>query len=253
MFERAKDVIDDVAKETDSVILFHSMSGKDSIALLDLLYPKFKRVVCVFMYIVKDLEHIEVYRRWAKARYPNAEFMDIPHYALYSYIRSGHMGIRKNPKQKQWTLSDITEKVRELTGIEWVCCGFKQSDGLNRRLMLRSYGGVTGTDSSGAERNGKEAIQWKTKKFYPLSTYYNRDILDYIQENGLKNPEVYGVAQSNGTDITDPGYMRYLRARYPGDLEKIYAVFPLARIVLLDDENKRNKDNQEESDTSESI
>lgn len=248
MFERAKDIIDDVARETDSVILFHSMSGKDSIALLDLLYPRFRRVVCVFMYMVKDLEHIEVYRRWAKSRYPNAEFMDVPHYALYSYIKHGYLGIERNPKQKQWTLSDIADKVREITGIEWVCCGFKQSDGLNRRLMLRSYGGVTGTDSQGNERLGKEAIQWKTHKFYPLSTYYNRDILDYISQRDLKTPECYGVAQSNGTDITDINYLRYLENNYPEDLERIFRVFPLARITLLNENQKRNETTQTERD-----
>lgn len=244
MFERAKDIINEVSKETDSVILFHSLSGKDSIALLDLLYPKFRRIVCVYMYIVKGLEHMEVYRRWAKSRYPNVEFMDVPHYALYSYIKHGYLGITRNAKQKQWSLSDITEKVREMTGIEWVCCGFKQSDGLNRRLMLRSYGKVTGKDSQGNDREGKEAIQWKTKKFYPLSTYYNRDVLSYISENGLKNPECYGVAQSNGTDITDINYLRYLQFNYPSDLEKIFSVFPLARITLMNEQNK--KDNQNE-------
>ena len=68
--ERAKQVIDEVAKQTDEIILFHSLSGKDSITLLDLVYPKFKRVVCVFMYIVKGLDHIDEYYRYAMMKYP---------------------------------------------------------------------------------------------------------------------------------------------------------------------------------------
>ena len=235
MFERAKEIVDIVSKETDSVILFHSLSGKDSICLLDLLYPKFKRIVCVFMYIVPNLEHLNVYYRYAKNKYPNVEFIQVPHYAYYNYVKIGYMGIKQNPDQRQWTLSDIAEKVKEKTGIEWVCCGFKQSDSLNRRVMLRSWRGVTGQDKDGNDREGLEAIYWKTKKFYPLSTYKNGDVLNYIQANGLKTPEKYSEGgQSCGTAIQDPSYQMYLKLNYPEDLEKIYSVFPMARVVLMD-------------------
>lgn len=236
MLERAKDIIEDVARETDSVILFHSLSGKDSIVLLDLLYPKFKRVLCVYMYVVKDLEHINQYYMWAKRRYPNIEFVQVPHYAYFNYVKYGFMGIARNPKQREYSLSQIADKVRERSGIEWVCCGFKQSDSLNRRLMLRSYVGDKGT---------KEAISWKTKKFYPLSTYKNADIKDYIAAHNLKSPETYGgTGQSCGCDITDPQYLYYLSLNYPQDLRKIYSIFPATRTILPKYEAERDKDNQ---------
>lgn len=225
MLERAKQVIEEVAKQTDEILLFHSLSGKDSITLLDLCYPRFKRVVCVFMYIVKGLDHIEEYYKYAKMKYPDVEFIQVPHYALYSYIKYGFMGCRQNPKQRLWNLSDIAEKVKAQTGIEWTCYGFKQSDSLNRRIMLRTY------------KDGYEAINWKSKKFYPLSTYHNADIKKYIAKEHLKTPEAYGgKTQSQGTDITDLNYHIYLKRHYPQDLEKIYEVFPMTRVVLLDGE-----------------
>ena len=228
--KRAREIIDDVSKETDSILLFHSLSGKDSIVLLDLCYKKFKRVIVVFMYLVKDLEHIMRYYNYAKAKYPNIEFVQVPHYALFNYIKTGYMGIRQNTKQRQWTLSDITDKLREKIGVEWACYGFKQSDSLNRRLMLRSY-----TD-------GKEAINWKTKKFYPLSTYKNKEIMDFILDHRLKNPEVCGTnKQSSGVDIEDVAYQKYLKELFPEDLEKIYKVFPMARIVMLKGNNKEEQ------------
>ena len=228
--KRAREIIDDVSKETDSILLFHSLSGKDSIVLLDLCYKKFKRVIVVFMYLVKDLEHIMRYYNYAKAKYPNIEFVQVPHYALFNYIKTGYMGIKQNTKQRQWTLSDITDKLREKIGVEWACYGFKQSDSLNRRLMLRSY-----TD-------GKEAINWKTKKFYPLSTYKNKEILDFIFDHRLKNPEVCGTnKQSSGVDIEDVEYQKYLKELFPEDLEKIYKVFPMARIVMLKANNKEEQ------------
>ena len=228
--KRAREIIDDVSKETDSILLFHSLSGKDSIVLLDLCYKKFNRVIVVFMYLVKDLEHIMRYYNYAKAKYPNMEFVQVPHYALFNYIKTGYMGIKQNTKQRQWTLSEITDKLREKLGVEWACYGFKQSDSLNRRLMLRSY-----TD-------GKEAINWKTKKFYPLSTYKNKEIMDFILDHRLKNPEVCGTnKQSSGVDIEDVEYQKYLKELFPEDLEKIYKVFPMARIVMLKANNKEEQ------------
>lgn len=228
--KRAREIIDDVSKETDSILLFHSLSGKDSIVLLDLCYKKFNRVIVVFMYLVKDLEHIMRYYNYAKAKYPNMEFVQVPHYALFNYIKTGYMGIKQNTKQRQWTLADITDKLREKLGVEWACYGFKQSDSLNRRLMLRSY-----TD-------GKEAINWKTKKFYPLSTYKNKEIMDFILDHRLKNPEVCGTnKQSSGVDIEDVEYQKYLKELFPEDLEKIYKVFPMARIVMLKANNKEEQ------------
>ena len=109
--------------------------------------------------------------------------------------------------------------------------------------MLRSY------------KDGLEAISWKSKKFYPLSTYKNADILRYIQANGLKEPETYGgTGQSCGCSIDSYEYLSYLKMNYPQDLEKIYSVFPQTRIVLLDkryrDEikPKRNNNDKEVAD-----
>lgn len=192
--------------------------------MLDLCYGKFKRIVCVYMYVVPNLDHIQRYYNYAMRKYPGIECVQVPHYGFYSYVKYGYMGITPNPKQRLWTLSDITEKLREKLGIEWACYGFKQSDSLNRRLMLRSY-----------RDKGKLAINWDTKKFYPLSTYYNRDILDYISHENLKSPETYGVSysQSCGADITNEAYQLYLKKYFPQDLEKIYAIFPQCRFVLM--------------------
>lgn len=243
MLERAKEIIEDIAKETDSILLFHSLSGKDSIALLDLCYPRFKRVVCVYMYVVPNLDHIKPYYVWAKRKYPNAEFIQVPHYGVYSYIKYGYLGCKVNPNQHLYTLSDIIDKVRGKTGVEWVCLGFKQSDSLNRMLMLRSY------------KDGKMGISWKGKKFYPLSTYKNKDVLNYIAEQHLKNPEAYegGSGQSCGCAISSYPYLKYLERNYPQDLDRIYAQYPAAQIIITNYEAEQDRDNQAEPDTSESV
>ena len=223
--KRANEIIDKVSALTDSVVLMHSMSGKDSIALLDMLYPKFKRIVCVYMYVVKDLRHIAEYSAFIRKRYDGVETVQVPHFAWFSYKRNGFMGSEKLPIHKNYCLYDIVDTTRKRLGIEWVCLGFKQSDSLNRLLMLRSL------------KDGNESIMWKSKWFFPLSTYKNADVMDYISDNNLKSPERYGgKSKSSGTDITDYWYLRYLREHYPDDLEKVYAEYPQTKFIIAQHE-----------------
>lgn len=224
----ATSAIKKIASLTDRAILFHSASGKDSIALLDLMHPHFKEIVCVFMYTVKDMEHIGRYISWATNRYSNAHFVQIPHYSVFSYIKVGFMGCTKNPKQRKYTLEQLTDEVRNRTGIDWAFFGFKQSDSLNRRLMLRGY--------------EDEAINRKTMKCYPLSKYKNADILRYIDDHYLIHPEKYGGEhQSAGCDITDINYLLYLRQNFPNDLQRLLNAYPLAERILFDNDNKQTQ------------
>ena len=220
MLDKAVEIIDDVAKITDKVILFHSLSGKDSIALLDLVYPRFKKVTCVYMYVVKDLRHINRYLAYANRMYPDVEWIQMPHYSVFSDIRTGYLGRKQNTEQRQYTLSDLTDIVRGQTNTDWVCFGFKKSDSLNRRLMLGTY--------------RLNAINDTTKKFYPLSEYLNKDILSYITREGLIQPEKYGPGQSSGCDIGDVNYLVWLRSYYPDDLERILRVYPHAERLIFE-------------------
>lgn len=217
-----------VAERTDRVILFHSASGKDSIALLNLIAPYFKEIVCVYMYVVKDLSHINRYINYACKKYRNVKHVQIPHFGVYSYRRVGYMGCVKNEKQKLYNMAQLTDIVRGKYNIDWVFFGFKQSDSMNRRLMLRTY-----------EMNGINVAQ---KKCYPLSEYKNSDVLAYIGRSGLVKPEMYGGNyQSSGTDITDINYLLFLRKEYPDDLKKVLFEYPLVERKLFEYDYERNK------------
>ena len=233
--KRATAIIEKIAAKSDEVILFHSASGKDSIALLDLLSPYFKRIICVYMYVVKDLRHINRYVRYAERRYPNAKFIQVPHFNL-SYSATS-----KDSFARKFQMTDVANAIRERYGIEWAFFGFKKSDSMNRRLMLSTY--------------EDEAINEKSKACYPLSSYKNSDVLDYIRRNGLIRPESYGKGQSAGTAVADINYLLFLRANYPDDLTKVLARFPMSERILFEydyDKNQaeRNENDLEESDQS---
>ena len=225
--KRAIEIINKVAKSSERAILFHSGSGKDSIALLDLLSPRFKEVVCVYMYVVRDLSHINRYINYSINKYPNVKFIQIPHFAVYSYIKNSYMGHECNPEQKLYSMDNLTELVREKYNIEWAFFGFKMSDSLNRRCMLKTY--------------DMNAINEKTKKCYPLSEYKNKEILNYIKKEDLVRPEKYGKSQSSGTDISDINYLLFLRNKYPSDLNKVLTEYPLAERLLFEYDYEHKK------------
>ena len=118
MMDKAIDIIKEVALKADRVILFHSASGKDSIALLDLISPYFKEVVCAYMYVIKDLSHINRYINYACSKYPNVKYIQIPHFAVYSFRRIGYLGCIKNEKQKLYNIAQLTDIIREKYNIE---------------------------------------------------------------------------------------------------------------------------------------
>lgn len=218
--QKAIAAIERVAERTDRAVLFHSASGKDSIALLDLMAPRFREVTCVYMYILKNLGHINRYINYALSHYPNVKFIQIPHFALLTYIKNGFLGCEVNPAQTTPNLTKMAERVRQATGIEWQFFGFKEMDSMQRRLMLRNYDG--------------ETTNFAMRKCYPLSTYTNKQVLEYIDRAGLIRPEKYGNGASCGVTLNDPLYLAWLEEHWPDDLEKVYDKFPDARRLLFE-------------------
>ena len=169
-----------VRQQTNHALLFYSC-GKDSIALLDMLAPQFEKVTVCFMYFVKDPAHCNRYLKHAETHYQNTEILQVPHFSLTSVRREG-LYCNPEPGIKLLRLSDIDEYARAKTGATWSFYGMKKSDGLNRRLMLKSYGTMP--------------ISEKTRKAYPLADLNNKDVLRYIKANRLPQPVVYGGKRS---------------------------------------------------------
>ena len=220
--DHANEVIASVRERTDRAILFYSC-GKDSEVLLDLMAPHFKEIVCVFMYFVKGLDHIESNLRAVKVRYNNVRIMQVPHWNLSRALRIGFCCV-PNPNVKILSLKDVDNAARLNTGISYSFYGMKQADGMQRRIMLRGY--------------ENEAIS-STNKIYPLSHWKKSDVLAYIKAKHLPEPIAYTKEAGNGLWF-DAKCFNYLRDHYPQDLKKIYCVWPLARNILLRyDEEKR--------------
>ena len=227
----ANNCINAVRRVTDSAILFCSM-GKDSIVLLDMLYGRFDRLVCVFMYFVPGLEHIERWVRWVRRRYPRVEMMQVPHWNL-SYLLRGGLYCVPNPDVRLLKLSDVVRSVRRATGIHHVFLGMKKADGMNRALMLKTY----------------EATNYENKGMvYPLAEWNQRDVLAYMRQHRLPQPVRYSLKASGGVGFNEDCFV-WMREHFPEDLERIYKTFPMSRRILYEyDKRRLAQCNEEETD-----
>lgn len=222
-------IIENLKKETDEIILFHSGTGKDSIMLCDVLSKNFKKVHCIFMYIVKNLEYENKYIQWAEKKYNNIYFYQTPHFCIYSFIKNGYLGIKKDENIGKMSIAKIDTLFKKKLNIKWSVYGFKKNDGITRRFMLKD------TD------NG---INHNTKKVYPLMDLSNKDVLNYITDNTLIYPFSYDKnIPSTSCDISKPLFLKTIKEKYPNDLRKIFNQFPFTEAILYRYENKTERNN----------
>lgn len=225
--ERTYRTIDAVRKHSDSAIVFCSL-GKDSLVTLDLIYHRFNRIVCVFMYFVPNLEHIDRFINWVKTRYPKVEFMQVPHWNLSYILRAGLYCV-PNPKVKLIKLADVIKAIRLKTGIEYTFLGMKKADGMNRRLMLKGY------EHEDYIHNGCA---------YPLSDWTQKDVLAYMRQNNLPQPVRYSLKASSGAGFNIDCFL-WLRENFPNDLQKIYKTFPMSERIIFEYEHQQSEDDQD--------
>lgn len=223
LMQRTQKSIDAIAEQSDSVILFCSL-GKDSLVLLDLIAPKFRRIVCVFMYFVQGLDHIDRYARWVRARYTNVEWVEMPHWNLTHTFLAG-MFCTPRPKQRLMKLADVVKVMKEKYGVYYAFLGMKKADSMNRRLMLKGY----------------EANLYENKGLvYPLADWTQKDILAYMKLKNLPMPVRYSKNASGGVGFNLECYL-WMRENAPKDLERVLQAFPMSERILFEYDNKKNQ------------
>lgn len=222
-YAQTMQIIRRIRQHTDTAVLFYSAGGKDGIALLDMLSPIFDRVICYYMYVVPNLDHIKPYIRWAETKYPNVEVRQIRHWQRDYF---DHYGLFQdnngNPDIKPRKVGEVEEMVRQETGIKWAFSGMKGVDGYMKRMRLLTF----------RKRNGT----FITDKgmVYPLAVWTNKEVLQYIENRNLIKPFVYNpkdVSQGFGVDLRS---LLVLKKRFPTDYVKTLREFPFAEKLIYD-------------------
>lgn len=200
------DPIKTQASVADSVIVGFS-GGKDSIAMLDLCFRYFKRVVPFFMYLVPDLEFQERTLKWYENKY-NTEIIRIPHFEVSEFLKYGSFTLADRNVDIVG-INDTYEYLRQRTNIEWIAAGERAADSIVRNAMLKKSG----------------SIDYKRKRFYPLIYWKKQDVLGYIKYKKLYlSPEQkklgFSFRSLAGSELA------IVQEYYPDDFEKIKAVYP---------------------------
>lgn len=221
-FIQTLDVIDRVSRMTDTVLLYYSGGGKDSIALLDLVAPHFKKVVCVYEYIVKGLGHIQPYLDWVTTRYKNTELLEVEHPTRLLALKEGFF-CDPHPDIKVPSNGDLEKQVREMTGIKYAFSGMKGQDGFMKRMRLKMF--------------AKD--YWITDKgmVYPLAIWKNTEVLRYISQRNLIKPFTYGKRTEKQVSqgfLMEINSMLFLIENYPKDYEMVLKEFPYAEKLMYD-------------------
>jgi len=219
-FAQAMQVIHRVRQQTDTAVLYYSAGGKDGIALLDMLSGVFSKVVCVYMYLVPELDHIRPYIKWAQMHYRNVEVVEIPHFQRDIWLANGFF-CEPQPDIAVRNIGQVEEEVRQMTGLHYAFSGMKGVDGYMKRMRLKMYEKQSG-------------LVTEKGMAYPLAFWTNKEVLQYIKARNLIAPFVYVEGDvSQGFDLS-LGTMLLMKYRYPADYKRVLSSFPYAEKLLFD-------------------
>lgn len=225
-YVQTMNIIRSIRKETDTAVLFYSAGGKDGIALLDMLSGIFNKVICYYMYLIPDLDHIQPYIKWAKDHYKNVEVRQIKHYQR-DYFDS--FGFFKEPNQsiKPRKIGDVEQEVRDETGIKYAFSGMKGVDGYMKRMRLKGF--------------CKSGYITEKGMVYPLAIWTNKEALQYIRTKNLIQPFVYKEKDVSQGFSIDLDMMILMKSKYPNDYQRIIKEFPYSEKLIFDYEKKQNQ------------
>jgi len=200
------DPIKTQAKITDSVIVAFS-GGKESVIVLDLCYRYFEHVQPFFMYIVPDLSFEERTLQYYEKKY-NTEIIRIPHNVASVWM---HYGFYRDydPYFPIVCSNDIYNYIRVKTDIEWAAAGERIADSIWRRAFIKKSG----------------SIDPVRRRFYPLSGWTKKDVMDYIKYHHLYLGEDskklgFSFRSLNGDELV------VIKEHFPQDYEKIERLYP---------------------------
>jgi sulfate adenylyltransferase subunit 2 len=218
-------IIRSIREKTDTAVLYYSAGGKDGIALLDMLAGVFNKVICYYMYLIPDLDHVQPYIRWAENHYKNVEVCQIEHFQRDYYISCGFFREPDN-SVKPRKIGEIEQAVREETGIKYGFSGMKGVDGYMKRMRLKKF--------------AKSGYITDKGMVYPLALWTNKEVLQYIRQRGLIQPFIYdsnAISQGFTIDLTT---MLLMRSKYPNDYKRILEEFPYSEKLIFDYEREQN-------------
>ena len=227
-------IIKGIREKTDTAVLFYSAGGKDGIALLEMLATTFPKVICYYMYLVNNCDHVQPYIDWAENHYKNVEVRKILHFQHDAFRAGGffcdqdprYLLPKKDPNHlRMRSIGEIEEQVRQETGVPYAFSGMKGVDGYMKRMRLLMFKKQNGT--------------YMTKKgmVYPLAVWTNGEVLQFIKAKSLIRPLEYVKGNVSQGLAIDLDHLLFLRKNYPRDYQRCLQEFPYCEKLIFDYEH----------------
>lgn len=202
------DPIKTQSKITDSVIVGFS-GGKESVVVLDLCFRYFDNVQPFFMYICPDLSFQERTLEWYEKKY-QTEIIRIPHMDVSEFFHYGSFRI-PDTTYPIVSINDIYKFVRLEANMWWIAAGERIADSIVRRAMMKKSGSID-------ELRGR---------FYPISEWKKRDVINYIKYHKLylgEDSKKLGFSFKSlwGKELA------MVKQYFPDDYKKILRLYPFA-------------------------
>lgn len=208
----ARAVLSWVRERTGTVLVAFS-GGKDSLACMDLCAEAGLDVVPFFLYIVEGISFQERMIEWCERRY-GVTVRRYPHPLLAEYLKCGIFRSTTRPDIPAYSWGALEKAIMRETQTERMVIGWKQSDSLQRRIVLRQY------DMQAIGPNGR---------ICPLSMWGDKHVRAYLQARRLPKPESFG---RQGDVTLMARAVAILAERHPDDYQRLLRIFPQAGAQL---------------------
>jgi phosphoadenosine phosphosulfate reductase len=202
------DMLAKARERSDAVIVAYS-GGKDSIVVMDLCVRTFKRVEAFMMEFVPGLSLVEASIQFAREKW-GIETRRYLHWSAIEAMRTGvYCDTHVTKVIPKSSLRDIYISVRRDTGISLIANGQKRADSMSRRMLMAFS---------------------KDDLLTPLAGWTKDHVVGYMKLKGIPLPPSSNAIMS-GVDLKVADIC-WLHDTYPGDFQKLLAVFPYAQAVI---------------------
>ena len=163
-----RDLIESQAALHDAVVV--ALDGKDSMTVLDLCLPYFKRVEAFIWVYAFGMERTRQRQEFVKARW-GVDLKEVEHYGATAHRHDGYYCFAQDVGDAPIKIGPAIELQRKEYGIPLVATGTRAYEHFSRRVMIQR-----GT--------------WPG--WHPIAQWRRSDVLSYMQHNNIPLPDGNG-------------------------------------------------------------
>lgn len=198
-------------KEASGGRVLVGVSGKDSLAVLDLLHAHGIQPVPYHLYIVPGCEYRERVLRWVERRY-GVEVIRWPHPDLSLTIRTG-LYRAPLPNFPALGFTEVFDALRQEARVAWIATGEKMVDSLQRRGMMHRF--------------RPHYMDEARRVAWPIADWNDRQVYAYLRRRRIPLPPEYAaLGRGFGGSPLEREGMRWLRRYWPRDFRRYRLFYP---------------------------